>query len=231
MGMGIPKEKVCIVSNTPELGRFGEGRPTFPGSMAWRRSGLIFLYIGILDLYRGVQIAIRGFSKVLEHEPNAVLFIVGSGKGEGELKRIAGQLGIHNSVVFEGYQPHKLIPDYVASCDVGVIPHFACSLWNNTVPNKLFDYMCMAKPVLSSDAVPVKRILTEEQCGLTYESNDPPEFGRQAVRFLDRNLRQRFGENGLKAVKRKYNWAVDGERMVRKIESLGRPGGSCKNGV
>lgn len=231
VGMGIPEEKVSIVSNTPDLRKFQRGRPVFPGAMAGHRSGTIFLYIGFLDLYRGVQIAIRGFPKVLDNDPNAVLIIVGSGKREGELKRIAKELGIHNSVVFEGYQPHTRIPDYVASCDVGVIPHFACGLWNNTIPNKLFDYMCMSKPVLSSDAVPVKRILETERCGLTYNSTRSSEFGDQAVRLLDRNLRQRLGENGLKAVSDRYNWAVDAEEMLGRIEALFPPAGSWKHAV
>jgi glycosyltransferase involved in cell wall biosynthesis len=220
VGMGIPKEKVCIVSNTPDLKKFQNGRPTYPGSMARFKDNTIFLYIGFLDLYRGVQVAIQGFPMVLKEEPNSVLFLVGSGKAEHRLRRLSKKLGIHERVVFEGYQSHSLIPDYVASCDVGIIPHYSCGLWNHTIPNKLFDYMAMSKPVLSSDATPVKRIVEKEDCGAVYENNDPCAFAREAKKLLDRDHRKMMGEKARIAVQRRYNWKIDAEMMMESIKNV-----------
>lgn len=218
--MGFPKEKVIIVSNTPVISKLQRGAFTPPGSIAKLKSHTIFLYVGFVNLYRGVQIAIQGLPEILQKEDNVVLVVVGSGENIEELKRLAEKLNVEENVIFEGYQHHTLIGDYVASCDVGIIPHFSCGLWDNTIPNKLFDYMCCEKPVLSSDAKPVKRIIEQEQCGLAYSGNSPSEFAQQAIKLLDPAIRRQMGSNGLNAIKRRYNWNFDSAEMLRGINSI-----------
>lgn len=218
LSMGVPEARISIVSNTPDMRKYQKGRPSYPGSVGKLKSKTIFLYIGFIDLYRGLQIAITGFRDVVAKDKNAVLVVVGNGKSEEKMRRLAHELDIADSIIFEGYQDHSLILDYVASCDVGIIPHFSCGLWNNTIPNKLFDYMAMSKPVLSSDTKPVKRIIEAEECGLVYADNNPSGFAKQALNLMSPELRQKFGENGAKAIVSKYNWENDSRVLLDVID-------------
>lgn len=221
--MGVPGEKIVIVSNTPDLERFSGGRKSYPGSMSGLKSMTVLFYVGYMHQHRGLNIAIRGMKHILEKDKNIALVIVGKGDGEDELKRLADELGVADHVFFEGYQHHSLVPDYIASSDIGIIPHFSCGLWDNTIPNKLFDYMCMAKPVLCSDTKPVKRIVEQERCGLVYKDTDPEDFARKALEMLAPDVRGAMAKNGLNAVARRYNWEMDSGVMIDTIMKLKRP--------
>jgi glycosyltransferase involved in cell wall biosynthesis len=218
--MGIPDDNVAIVSNTPDLRRFKPGKKSHPGIMKKLKSKIIFLYVGFIDFYRGVQVAVKGFQHVVNKHSDAVMVIIGSGGAETYVRSLSKSLGLTGHVYFEGYQKHSLIPEYVASCDVGVIPHFACGLWNNTIPNKLFDYMAMKKPVLSSDASPVKRIIEAEKCGVIYDSKSPTDFAQAASQLMDSELRLPMGANGMSAIKRRYNWNREAKEMLRQLQTL-----------
>ncbi|MBC2733185.1 MAG: glycosyltransferase family 4 protein [Desulfobacteraceae bacterium] len=219
--MGVPDDKVIIVSNTPDLRKFKAVQKSYPGIMAHLKSKTIFLYVGFIDFYRGVQVAVEGFQSVVKKHPDSVLVVIGSGGATTHVKALATSLGLSEHVYFEGYQEHFLIPEYISACDVGVITHFACGLWNNTIPNKLFDYMAMNKPVLSSDASPVKRILEEEKCGMTYDSKSTVDFAKAASRLTDPTLRAFLGANGRSAIERRYNWDWEAKEIQRQMQILG----------
>jgi glycosyltransferase involved in cell wall biosynthesis len=218
--MGIPEERIAIVSNTPDLKKFEPCPKRHPGIMSKLKNDTVFLYIGYIDFYRGLQVAVQGFQGVVKEHPDAKMVVVGSGGAFDYNRALVEKLGLSEHVFFEGYQNHSLIKEYIASCDIGIIPHYACGLWNNTIPNKLFDYMAMNKPVLSSDAVPVQRIVEDENCGLIYESRSPSGFADVALRLMEFDMRQSMGANGRSAIERRYNWKYEETEMLRQIESL-----------
>lgn len=59
--------------------------------------------------------------------------------------------------------------DVIKESDVGLVSHHAIESWNTTVPNKLFEYMLMGKPVIVSNAKPAERIVREERCGMVFK--------------------------------------------------------------
>lgn len=218
--MGVPESKIKIVSNTPDLKRFKNGQSRYPGLMAELKNKTVMLYVGFVHHHRGLRVAIEGMKHIFEKSDAVVLVIIGSGEAIEDLKGLARSLGVEGNIIFAGHQNHALVPDFISSADIGIITHFSCGLWDNTIPNKLFDYMSMGKAVLCSNAKPVKRIVEDEWCGLVYNDTDPKDFAAQALRLLDPALRKTLGENGLRAVKERYNWSIDSNRMIKHINEL-----------
>src|SRR5207245_4432058 len=86
----------------------------------------------------------------------------------------------------------------VQQADIGLIPHRVTAHTNSTIPNKLFEYMLLGKPVLATDMGPVRRVLEEVGCGLVYRS---PEEGVEMLVWLRvETLRRRLGDNRPRAV-------------------------------
>lgn len=79
--------------------------------------------------------------------------------------------------------------------------------------------MAASKPVLASNVIPMRRIVSETQCGLIYKDDDPDDCCAQLERLTDPFLRERLGKEGERAVVEKYNWDVDAERLMRGLES------------
>jgi glycosyltransferase involved in cell wall biosynthesis len=220
INMRVPESKITIVSNTPEINHFKDLEPTYPGSLAAMKTNFKIIYIGYLTGSRGLQTTIKGMPLVLKDNPRVRLIIVGSGKSEKQLRELARENRVEKEVIFEGYIDNKLLPAYVSSCEVGLIPHYRCEVWNHTIPNKCFDYMAAGKPVLSSNVRPIHRIIKETGCGLIYQDDSPEDFSKKVLEMsVSPKALEEMGGKGENAVKAKYNWNVDFGRMLKVLES------------
>jgi len=212
IGMGVPSSKIEIVSNTPLSSIVDSvGKPRDKALC------LNLLYLGILNPSRGLDTALQGIAYLKSSGIPCSLQIAGSGKAFEDLKNLVSKLGIADSVKFHGWVDRKDIARLFLEADVGLVPHHVCGHWNTTVPNKLFDYMAAGIPVLSSNAVPMARIINEQNCGVIYNDGDPESFAAGIRRLRDDIVRCEMGSNGRKAVISYYNWDVDSKRLTAAI--------------
>ncbi len=217
---GVSPDKISIVSNTPILRRFQEAKATFPGLLGNHKGKLILLYVGLLNLSRGLDTVLESLSQFIKINDNFLLALLGTGNAVEHLRAIARKLKIENHVGFEGWVDNKLVPEYIASSDICIVPHHKCSHWNNTIPNKLFDYMAAGRPVLATDVAPMKRIVQETGSGLIYKDYDIENFISQLAKLQDMELREKLGQNGTKAIKEHYNWDNDSVLMLDSIKMV-----------
>jgi glycosyltransferase involved in cell wall biosynthesis/GT2 family glycosyltransferase len=92
--LGLPAEKFVLIPNGTDIAfsaRHSNGMPDGPPTIA---------SIGRLERYKGHHRVIAAFPHVLEREPQARLMIVGTGPYEGELRRLAAELGVAERVEF-----------------------------------------------------------------------------------------------------------------------------------
>jgi len=101
---------------------------------------------------------------------------------------------------------------------IGLIPHHSSEHTDNTIPNKLFEYMYFKVPVLTSDCPPLKRIVNETKAGKVFKAGDARDFAEKVMEIY-RDPAD-YGEMGNRAVMEKYNWNIDGERLVNLYNSL-----------
>jgi hypothetical protein len=81
-------------------------------------------------------------------------------------------------------------------------------------PHKLFEYMAAGLPVIVSPAESVARIVREEGAGIVVGYN-PAEMAQAIIELAkDKDLRNRMGEAGKKAVREKYNWKNDSQILI-----------------
>jgi len=88
------------------------------------------------------------------------------------------------------------------------------------VPNKLFDYMAAGLAVVTSDAVPLKRIVEACGCGLVYQDRDVADLARALRRLRDATLRREAATRGRVAVQTTYHWERDVERLLDVVGSV-----------
>lgn len=213
---GLPADRISIVRNTPkvELTRF----PTAWGAPARDATKLTVGFVGGLEPMRGLEAALEMFAAAVRRVPELRLTIIGDGRWKGDLEAQARALGVGGYVEFTGRREYQRALFEVRRADVGLIPHLVTAHTNSTIPNKLFEYMLLGKPVLATDMAPVCRILEEVGCGMVYRTRE--EGVEALVRLRDETLRHRLGENGRQAVLDRYRWDHDGATLVREVERL-----------
>lgn len=217
--LGVPGDRITIVSNTPVLSRFAGPAPG-PGTPG--RLGLV--YIGLLGPTRGLVELVEGVVAFAAEYPGVHLTIHGSGKLERRLADLVRQLGAERTVTLAGHLDNTDLPRVLREADVGVIPHRLCGHWNHTVPNKLFDYMASALPVLATDALPVRRIVEQTGSGLIWRDGDRPGLLAALRQLTDPEVRAGLGHRGRRSVEVEFNWGRDAAALRRVVRTLAARG-------
>ena len=213
-GLGAKESDIVLVSNTPVLSKLPGGAPPEPGGGEEKR----LLYTGKVDIHRGVETAVKAVSILKKTRPEIKLVIAGTGRDIDRLEKLTSELGATANIEFVGWVSHDLVYALIRESHVCLIPHLKSEHTDTTLPNKLFDYMALAKPVVSSDLAPVARILKECGCGVVYKSGDAEDLAAKIGSLLDGGAG--LGENGRKAVLNKYNWGEDSNRLRDAVGAL-----------
>jgi len=218
----IPSEKITVVMNVEDLEEFCNLK--IDESLVTKyKNNFIISYIGGFGPHRGIDIAIRSMPKVLEEIPNAKLLLVGRGPKEYKerLNKLCKELKVRNNIEFTSWVDFNLVPSYIALSDVCLVPHHASGHTNTTIPHKLFQYMAMRKPIIVTDCKPLKRIVEECNCGLVVPSGDYDKMTRAIIKLYKNNeFARKLGENGSKAVEKKYNWENEAKKLCKLYEGL-----------
>ena len=91
----------------------------------------------------------------------------------------------------------------------------------NAMPNKLFEYMAAGLPVIASNFPLWQEIVESNHCGLTVDPLEPKDIAR-AIEYLIEHPEEarKMGENGRRAVIRKYNWETEGKKLLELYAAL-----------
>jgi len=215
--LGLCKEKISIVSNTPYLRLSMQSIKVDPAIRERFKSYFAILYVGFFDSHRGLDVAIGSLPYILREIPNAKLFLVGSGNNEHILRRLTEDLNLTEYVSFEGYVEPSYVSQYIYLAQVCIVPHLENEHINTTLPNKLFDYMAYGKSIIVSSAKPLARIIEQEKCGLIFKAGSEEYLAQCIIRLKDSKSRELLGKNGREAVINKYNWEIDSNKLIETI--------------
>jgi glycosyltransferase involved in cell wall biosynthesis len=214
---GVSESRLSMIGNTPRLDRW----PVADRSQSVKsRPGMELIYLGNLDGSRGVDVAIRALREAKNKGWTVTMTVVGDGPSIEDLRALALSLKLEEQVKIVGRLPLQTLLPIMERADVGIIPHYVTDAWNTTMPNKLFDYMALGKPVIVSNARPVARIVMAEKCGLVFSDRDPKSFANAIISLSDQSVRHILGKRGRNAVLRKYNWTNDETRLLDTIENV-----------
>jgi len=214
INLGLEPNRANVVSNTLNFKSFTSNESSN------KSDNVILFYAGGINYHRGLQIVLYALEKNKNKKPNIRFWVLGEGSYKNELEKLSKRLGIEELVTFMGWQPYNKMIEKLMIADITVIPHLKSDHTDSTIPHKLFQYMYAHKPVIASDCMPIKRIITETSSGYIYPYNDAQALAN-ILAGLDKEKHKIKGENGYKWVKKKYNWENDSRVLLdvyRKIE-------------
>lgn len=213
--LGIDKSKLFIVSNTINFDNF----PVCQSKKT--ETGFSLFYGGGINRHRGLQVVIDAV-KLLKKRNISIRFdIAGTGSYMKTLEKKVLELDLISEVIFHGHKPFNEMIELLSKSDAAIIPHLRTENNDATIPHKLFQYMYLEIPVISSDCVPLKRILSETDTGFIYNSNSPGDLAALLEKlYNNRQLLNEKNHNGKNAVLRKYNWSADKERLINAYDNL-----------
>ena len=191
-------KKVHCVPNGADLKLFEDSEIS---TVAEDRSALV--YVGILDNWSGLDVAIKAFALISSSFPDARLNIAGRGALSVKLRKLVTDLHVDDRVSFMGHVKYESIPQLLLNSGIGLATFLDSPLVRYAFAIKLVEYMAAGLPIIATDVGDTGRIVREAKCGLLVDTSDPTAISEAMIKLLeDRNLAEMFSRNGRNYVKR-----------------------------
>lgn len=215
--MGAPVERIAVLHNTADVDHL-LAQPIDPEIVARYQQHFAIVYTGMVGHERGLAAPVEAMTQLASQLAGVRLVIVGGGPYEAELRQMIAARNLQQMVEVTGWVEHNRFPSYIAAAAVCIVPQPANPYIDHTLPNKLFDYMALGKPVVVSDAKPLARIVRECRCGEVFASDSAESFAEAMQRLVTSG--EPYGENGRQAVLRRYNWKASSATLQRVYADL-----------
>jgi hypothetical protein len=209
--------KVEVLMNVPHIKGIIE-RKTFPPPPT-------AVFTGLMDKAKGLYAMLEATSLVIAHCPDFKLVLIGTiHEDPAEVEQKIDSLGIRGNVIMHSWVPPEELGKFIDAAWVGLWlnqPTLIFSLCTTGTSQKGFTYWKYGLPVVATSFGEVAKSVAEEQAGILVDATKPAEIA-QAVLTIIQNpaLRQKMVENGLAAVRDKYNWEKEAVKLINLYQAL-----------
>ncbi|WP_106507703.1 glycosyltransferase [Brachybacterium timonense] len=177
----------------------------------------ILLYQGGLAEGRGLDVCVKAMASL---EPNVHLVMIGKGRLEQDLRRLAVDEGVDARVHFVPQVDPGELARYTAGADLGVIPYQPVSENNRlTLPNKLFEFTAAGIPFVAADAPEIQKVTGASGCGVVYDPFDAASLAEAVGTVLDGAVHSRFRADAA-SYGRENSWETEREIIVTTVHRL-----------
>lgn len=219
----VPQSRLSMIPNGADLDLLAPG----PKANRVRRDlGLqgrfVVTYVGAHGRANRLMQLIRAAER-LRDDPHVVFLLIGDGMEKPMLQEEVRRRGLGN-VRFVDPVPKAEIGDYINASDVCTAVLQANDTFKTVYPNKLFDYMTCARPILLGIDGAARRLVEESGAGVFAEPENPDAIAAR-VRELkaDPDRCEAMGRAGRRFVEAHYDRRDLAERYRRILERLARP--------
>jgi glycosyltransferase involved in cell wall biosynthesis len=212
VGLGADSSNVVVIRAGIDLARYD---PNISGRQAREELGIndddfVLFFMGWLYDFSGLK---EVAEDVLKRNSKFRLLIVGDGDAFGDLQEIRERSGHRDKVILTGKQPFERIPELIATADVCLLPAHNNETMRDIVPIKLYEYMAMGKPVISTE-LPGVMMEFGRGNGVTYVS-EPELVLSKAIELADSGTMLMEGKKA-----REFVQARDWDRVVDDFERI-----------
>jgi len=202
------KIKSIDINNFPILDELIDIKPTFETKN--------ICYVGLLYQTRGIKEIV----KAIEDIEDIKLIIAGKfydKNFENEIKALKGW----QKVDFRGFVNRDELKEILKNSVAGLVTLHPTPSYIEAYPVKMFEYMSAGLPVISSDFPIYREFVYGNSCGVCVNPLKVDEITKAINSILD-NLEnaKKMGQNGKKAVLKKYNWNNEEKKLLNTYKSL-----------
>ena len=210
---GFPPERIFTIYNGVDL---NSPPPKLSRAEFLAQAGIPeeegAVYAGIaarLNPVKDIATLIRGFAKARKLAPQLRLLIAGDGPQEGELKALAGELGVADAVHFLGWVEDT--DSFYAALDINTLTSLS-----ETFPYALTEGARHRKATVSSRVGGVPMLIDHGLSGYLFSPGDSDALAEALARLAkDAELRERFAAALYEKVEKRFSLSATVETQLQ----------------
>lgn len=190
----------------------------YPRKSEGKPSPFTVLFYGSMIPLQGVEFIIRAGALLRDEQIEFKIIGPQASTGFGQARTLADQLKADN-IRFQDGVPYGTLADLIAETDICLGIFGTTEKAKSVIPNKAFEAIAMAKPLITGDSPAAREVFTSGQNVLLCQMGSP-EALVDAIRTLmnDGALRQNIAKAGYKLFTEKFTTERIGAEVSRCIE-------------
>lgn len=190
---GLARDRILVIPNGLDHEKYSRGTEGPDSDLV--------VFVGRIEFYKGVDVLLDAWARVLEERPEARLVLVGAGTAEEEMRRRASSGKLGASVSFEGFVSEETKIGWMRRATVLVQPSHKEG-WGLTV----LEANACGTPVVATDVPGLRDSVRAGETGLLVAKGDAPGLAAGIVKVLgDPDLRARLAHGAGEWVER-FRW-------------------------
>jgi glycosyltransferase involved in cell wall biosynthesis len=216
----IRPERVHVIPHGPlqaETTPPGATRESARAELGLNPTAPVALFFGVIKPYKGLDLLVKAFEKVVETIPEASLLIAGKTDTPADrpdlslLEKVPGRVSARFDFV-----PNRDVWKYYLAADLAVLP-YRCI----TQSGVLLSTLAFGRPALVTRVGGLPELIEPDRTGWIVPPEDPGALTAALTEALrDRDRLTRMGSAARAAVEGEYSWANIAEKTLAMYRSL-----------
>ena len=201
---GLPPDKLRVVRSAVDVDRFDRPchRAKVCAALGVPEQARLVAVIAQLIPRKGHRFLLQALPELARDFPELRIVFLGKGAEETELRRLAGEAGVADSVLFAGFRDD--LPDILPCLDLVVHPALMEGLGVS-----LLQASSAGVPIVASRAGGIPEAVRDGLNGLLVPPGDAPALGQAMRRLLgDQDLARGMGRAGRKLMRDEFSLDV-----------------------
>ena len=177
-------------------------------------------YIGGISNNRGFDVLIQSLKILKQKIPDIFAHFIGPFAenfiDNKDFNEVKGNFKLYGSM------PLRKGLKYSKNSKIGLSILKPIKNYTQSYSTKIFEYMAIGLPVITSNFKLYKDIIDKNYCGMCVDPENPNEIAK-AIEFILTNPEKakEMGQNGSRLVKEKYNWTNEELKLINIYKKLG----------
>lgn len=164
-----------------------------------------------INVDRGAEELVEAMMEI----DDAVLVILGDGDVVPQLKAFVKKNELEEKVFFLGKKPYREMLAISALADIGFSLDKSTNInYENSLPNKIFDYIQVGTPIIASNIKEVKNVVETHEIGLIIEEVSASILIENIKKLLENEEKRLYFVENCKKTTQTLNW--ENEKIVLK---------------
>jgi glycosyltransferase involved in cell wall biosynthesis len=221
---GLDKAKVSVISNYEKKSFAEDATRLTENDFHFEEDVFYLLYAGGMGPMRGLESVVHAVD-ILKCRGEKVKFLMlgqGSPRYVGGLKELVAKKNLNEDVLFLGWCAFETVNYFMQKVNLNIIPHIKNNHTDFTIPHKLFQIFLSKRPILVSSCTPLKRFVADYDAGWVYEASNAEDLAEKVQLLMKATLEEieQSTNNAFTIAMEKFNWELEGEKLVAFYESL-----------